>query len=345
MEIRENALYNSDNIALLKIMVDSGTKVNHLHVDPPYGTGSSDFRYSDNGNFEKWESQMVDTFVLAAQILQDDGVCVVYIDDKNYAYLKVILDRIFGRANYIGTFIWKKSHTVKNDSKTISVQHEHILFYAKDIKKVVLNRADVSAEYIKSAYRHKDENGLYRTVPLHKKKNEKKFKVTSPFGVEWELGWNYNEEGMVRLEREKMIHWGTKSTAMPSKKVYLKPVMTQTFGTILNPDDVGYTGDGGKDLTKLGFENMAFLYAKPVKLCKFIIGVFIKPGDVVMDFFAGSGTTGHALMELNKEKNLNAKFVLVTNNENGICENVTKPRLQRSIELYNFDESFVFEEI
>lgn len=345
MQFTDNTLYNSDNITLLKIMVESGTKVNHLHVDPPYGTGSSDFRYTDNGNFDKWEQQMVETFSLAAQILEDDGVCVVYIDDKNYAYLKIILDRIFGRTNYIGTFIWKKSHTVKNDSKTISVQHEHVLFYAKDIKKVILNRADVSKEYIKTAYRHKDENGLYRTVPLHKKKNENTFKVMSPFGVEWELGWNYNEAGMKKLEQDNLIHWGNKPTAMPSKKVYLKPVMSKTFGTILNPEDVGYTGDGGKDLKKLGFDSMTFLYAKPVKLCKFIIGIFIKPGDVVMDFFAGSGTTGHALMELNKEKNLNAKFVLVTNNENEICETVTKPRLERCIEANNFNECFVFEEM
>ena len=342
---KQNLLVNSDNIVAMQKMKSMGLKVKHIFVDPPYGTGSGDFRYSDNSDFELWQKQMGYVFSLGHQLMLEDGVCAVCIDDNNYAYLKIILDEIFGRSNYIGTFIWKKSHTVKNDSKTISTQHEHILMYAKDIKKVQLNRDQVSQEYVDKSYRHQDEKGVYRTVPLHKKKNTKVFPITSKYGKVWELPWNYNEVGMDKLIADDMIEWGKTETAMPAKKVYLKPMdeMTKTYGTILNPELVGYTGDGGRDLKELGFESMDFLYAKPVKLYKFILGIFMKDGDTVLDFFAGSGTTGHAVMVNNSEKGQNCKFILITNNENGICESITKPRIDRCISINLFNETFVYE--
>ena len=344
VNFKENVIFKSDNKQVLQFMIDSSIKVNHCLVDPPYATGSNDFRYSDTFEHSAWEQWMQDLFGMVPKVLEDTGVCFVCIDDNNYAYLKVILDRVFGRKNYIGTFMWKKSHTVKNDSKTISTQHEMIIAYAKDISKVSFNRDRVSDEYINSAYRYEDEHGRFRTVPLYKNKNKNVFKIVSPSGVEWDKGWNYNPEGMKQLQRDGMIYWGKKPTAVPSKKVYLKKEMTKTFATWLDPKIVGYTGDGGKELKKLGLSSVDFLYAKPVNLFKHLLSMVVKNDDVVLDFFAGSGTTGQAIMKLNQEKKLNLKFVLVTNNENSICDCVTIPRISACIDFYNFDEHFDVED-
>lgn len=336
-----NTLIDGDNLhALLLIKDQYHSKIDMIYIDPPYNTKKSDFKYKDNMSHQNWCSFMNERLLVAKDLLSESGSIFISIDDNEYAYLKLLCDKVFGEENFICNFIWRKSHTVKNDKKGISTQHEYILCYAKNKNKVYFNREKVSDSYIKQTYRLSDEKGIYRTVPLHKDKNPNTYKVTAPNGKEWLKAWNYNEAGFKKLIEENMVYWGTDGNACPNKKVYLKPTMDKTYGSILLPEKVKYTGSGGKELQNLGFKKTDFIYAKPVELIQHFIEIATKKDSLILDFFAGSGTTGQAVMSKNIEDNGARKFILVTNNENKICEEITYPRIIKAMKKLNINDTF-----
>ena len=330
---KENTLVVGDNIHLLHSMVEQGLKVDLIYIDPPYNTKKTVFKYKDNRKTEEWISFIYERLVLAHQVLADEGAILVSIDDNHYAYLKLMMDEIFGLSNFVANFIWKKSHTVKNDKSGISTQHEYVLCFAKNSNNLFFNRETTGQDYINKAYRYEDDRGRYRVVPLHKDKNKNHYSITSPNGQVWTKGWNYNVEGFQKLLDDDMIYWGKTGNNCPSKKVYLKEIMDKSYGSIL-PITVGYTGDGKKNLEKLGFPKSTFLYAKPVDLIKHFLDIFSHKNSVIMDFFAGSGTTAEAVILANSLDQGKRKFILGTNNENNIADEITLPRIERSFDLY-----------
>jgi adenine-specific DNA-methyltransferase len=327
-----NNIIEGDNKLSLTKIKEEEIKVDLIYIDPPYNTGKNTFRYSDNSL--NWGTIIKNRLSLARDVMHDHASIFISIDDNEYHTLRMVCDEVFGKKNFVANFIWKKSHTVKNDKVGISTQHEYILCYAKDSPKVFFNREKTGDDYIKKAYRYKDNVGNFRVVPLFKPKNPKSFLVTSPNGNNWVKNWNYNEEGFKSLIDNDLIYWGKNGDACPTKKVYLKEVMDKTFGTILDPKKVGYTGSGAKALEALGFEKTDFIYTKPVELIAHILDMASTPNSLVLDFFAGSGTTAESVFFANKQDNGNRKFILCNNNENNICEKITYPRVSRAKENY-----------
>ncbi len=324
----DNLIIEGDNLQSLIALENSVFDV--IYIDPPYNTGNNTFRYHDRKS--EWPSFMYNRLQLARDLMKESASIFISIDDHEYHTLRIVTDAVFGSKNFVANFIWRKSHTVKNDKRGISTQHEYVLCYAKDISRVHFNREQTGVSYIDKAYRHTDAVGRYRTVPLHKEKNKKSFPVKAPNGTVWNKKWNYNEEGFATLIANDLVHWGKDGTACPTKKVYLKPPadMTKTYGTMFPPEKVGYTGAGGSALEALGFKKSDFIYAKPVELITHILEMATTPDSRVLDFFAGSGTTGEAVMTLNSRDAGKRTFVLCNSNESDICQKLTLPRVLKA---------------
>lgn len=335
-----NNVFIEDNIHSLNALKNSTQKVDLIYIDPPYNTNKKDFKYNDSRSTSEWISFMYERILLAHDILSDKGVILISIDDNHYAYIKLIMDQVFGLKNFVANFIWKKSHTVKNDKVGVSTQQEYILCFSKDKNNMFFNKEKTGDDYIKKAYRYHDHKGQYRVVPLHKDKNKHKYDIVSPNGTVWNKGWNYNPEGFQKLIQDDMVYWGKDGNNCPSKKVYLKPTMEKSFGSML-PDTVGYTGDGKKDLKNLGFNGNTFLYAKPVKLIEHLLNIFSHKNSIILDFFAGSGTTGEAVVNLNLKDNGQRVFILATNNEENIATEITVPRILKVFEQHSLNVNHI----
>jgi DNA modification methylase len=327
-----NLVVEGENSETLNALRQQGYSVDVIYIDPPYNTGKTSFRYKDR-NLD-WRSFMMERLTLAKGLLNVEGSILISIDDREHATLRVIADEVFGRRNFLGNFIWRKSPTVKNGKAGISVQHEYVVCYAKGIDKVHFNQEQTSPDYIEKAYTYEDSRGRFRLAPIHKATNKSSFPVTAPNGRIWVKKWNYTATKFKALIENDMIHWGMKGTGIPAKKVYLKPQneMTKPFGTMLPTDKVGYTGQGGIDLQALGFEKSDFLYPKPVGLIQHLLEMTTKQNSIVLDFFAGSGTTGEAVMRLNAADGGTRRFILCNSDENDICASVTHPRVAKAAE-------------
>ncbi len=179
-----------------------------------------------------------------------------------------------------------------------------------------------------------DPRGPWRKgVQLYKKKTSKVYTVTSPTGKKWTKGWNYSEsEWYNTLVKNDLLYWGDDGNSCPTKKTFLSGSKGKGIRNLWLGDEVGYTKDGTKDLENIMNIEASFLYPKPIKLIKRILQISTKNDSVVLDYFAGSGTLGQAVVEFNKENNTNIKFILVTNNENNICDEITFPRIKKCID-------------
>jgi adenine-specific DNA-methyltransferase len=335
--VASHLVLEADNLIALAAL---GTlKVGMIYIDPPYNTGRR-FAYADSRS--DWSAFMLARLIAARALMADHASIFISIGDDEYHHLRIVCDEVFGAENFIANFIWRKSHTVKNDRRGISTQHEYVLCYAKDVSKVHINREATGEDYLKRAYCHSDDGGRFRVVQLHKAKNAKSFPVKAPNGTVWQRNWSYNREGFDRLIADGLIYWGKNGTACPTKKVYLKPIMDKTFGTMLDPENVGYTGDGGKALAALGFNKLDFVYSKPPALIMHLLKIATKPDALVLDFFAGSGTTGEAVFRLNAEDGGTRRVILCNSSENDICRTVTYPRALRAAHAHGATAPVVF---
>ena len=211
--------------------------------------------------------------------------------------------------------------------------------YAKNIKNIKINYDPLREEYVKSVYKNVDDDprGAWRLgVQLYKKKNKRSYKVTSPTGKEWIMPWNYSEESWHNnLEKNNLIYWGKDGNACPVKKVFLKDTKGIAIKNLWTGEEVGYSADGGDLLENMFGDRNVFLYPKPVSLMKRIVQIASQSNSLIMDFFAGSATLGQAILEYNRDvKDSNRSFILITNNENNICNNVSFPRLKKVISGY-----------
>lgn len=251
---------------------------------------------------------------LSRNLLNDEGVIFCSIDDYEYDNFKKTLDEIYGESNFICSFIWQKNYSPKNNNKFVSEDHEYILLYAKN--KLLLgdlNRLPRN-EKSNSMYRYDDNDGkgLYRlgdlTIGGSKgydiKWNGKIFKEPKT------RGWAFNEDKMYQLIREGRIHLPEDDSKRPSYKRYLSEVPGLISKTILSYDLVGHTDSSKKSLDSLLGINI-FSYPKPMDLIKHFLTLATDKGSLILDFFSGSSTTAHAVLEKNIEDNGNRKFIMV----------------------------------
>lgn len=372
-------LIESDNLAALMAMqLTHKGKIDVIYIDPPYNTGNNDFIYNDArkssikdiegisaSDYEShldgkartvgkddperhslWLSFMERRLWLAKELLSDKGVIFVSIDDNEQARLKVLMDSIFGEANFVDTIIWEKTYSTRNDAKHFSRTHDFIIVYRKtDLwERALLPRSEKNNSLYK--YDEKDGRGLYRVGDLTAGRNtpSAQYEVINPntnqaFTPKEGSSWRFSQETMNSLIADNRIYWGKTGDGAPALKRYLSEVQDGIVPqTIWKYDDVGHTDEGAKEIKNI-LGSGVFDYPKPTRLIKQVVALHPSKNAVVLDFFAGSGTTAQAVAELNKEDGGNRKCILITHgDEDGknIAEDVTAERMKRVLSGKNW---------
>ncbi|WP_203283412.1 site-specific DNA-methyltransferase [Metamycoplasma hominis] len=368
-----DALKNLLVIERQKEQIGGGGDYNYdlIYIDPPYNTDSakddgnnlsekddvaaSKFIYRDKFSRTGWLNMMNERLKMARQLLKEDGVIFVSIDDNEQAYLKVLMDEIFGEENFVCNFVWqKKNEGSAEDAKYIKILSESILMYAKNIEH--MNTNNYSKNIDDGSYKLRDE--YFETRGMYKLKQLDFGSLTWSEGLDYPIkyngityyaggskdNWQKRRNGQHAIKdwrwrwSNEKVQWGIENNFVVFKgnKIYTKqyqlvdndnkPVQrTSKFSNLL----YSFHGSLGTALQKEIFNLKVFDHPKPIELIKYLINIHPNPNARVLDFFAGSGTTGHAVLDLNKEDGGNRTFTLVTNNENNIGIDVCYERLYR----------------
>ena len=351
-----NFLIEGDNLASLKLLEKTHKgKIDFVFIDPPYNTKNGDFGYddtridlTDNFRHSKWISFMNMRLSLARRLLKDDGVIFIAIDDNEQAALKLLCDKLFGEENFLANIIWQHSIQPKGYSGTFSVHHNYLLCYQKTTK-FVLGSLPRTEEDNK-AYSNPDNdprgkwrsgdvrNALYRPNLI--------YDIISPSGnviKPCANGWRWSKETVEEKIKTGEIVFSKDETRI-IRKIYLDTLEGRTPETIWFGKDVGTTRSAMSEIKEI-FGTNAFSTPKPIGLIERTLRLLTKTDATVLDFFAGSGTTGHAVMKLNAEDGGNRKFILCTNNENNICRDITYERIKRVIEKEGYTASLKYYKI
>ena len=341
-------IIEGDNLeALTALSYTHEGKIDVIYIDPPYNTGNKDFVYNDSYvdseddyRHSKWLSFMNKRLRIAKRLLSDKGVIFISIDDNEQAQLKLLCDEIFLENNFIGNVIWEKTDSPRMDVKGFTVRHDYILVYAK--ADVVLKR--IEPEEIPEHYNKIDDKGRqYYLKPLRlmggHKSDSLYYGIEAPDGtIVFPMETN-GEKGCWRWSKTKYedeidrIEWikGKKGWSA-NFRIYADNLTPTPVSTVWPFDKVGSTRTAKTELSNV-VQQSVFSYPKPSSLISFIEKIASDKDSIILDFFAGSGTTLHATMIQNKDGG-HRQCILVTNNENGICENVTYERNRRVIEGY-----------
>lgn len=342
----KNLFIEGDNLDALKLLQETYLgKVKMIYIDPPYNTGD-DFVYADdfaasaddylrssrqvdaqgsklvanteaNGRFHSdWLSMIVSRIRLARNLLKDEGVIFISIDDGEYANLKSICNEVFGEANCLGTILWKKK-TNGNNMGYIPPVHDYILCYGKSAGEASILGFPLTEEYIKNTYANPDNDprGPWTTSDLSANHEGPLFEIMNPKTGRAYLPadgryWVFNEAEVNRRIQDGRIIFGKTGNAGPIQKKYF----SERESTRIKPeswwDKHGLNSDGTAEITRL-LAPKAFDHSKPTTLLKNLINIATTDDDLILDFFAGSGSTAHALMLLNSEDGANRRFICI----------------------------------
>lgn len=354
-----NFLIEGDNLASLQLLEKTHKgKIDLIYIDPPYNTMSTGFTYSDalvdngdNYRHSKWTSFMKHRLELARTLLSPTGCIFISIDDNEFAALKLICDEVFGWQNFVTTCMWQKIHSIKNDAKYISVNHDFIFVYAKNIDLLKFNLLDRTDE-MNSRYKNPDNDprGPWQSGDLvaNEVRTNGNYDVIGPtgkiFNVPEGKHWVYSEDNMRTLIAENRIWFGKDGTSFPRKKRYLSEVQQgRTPDSWWTSAEVGHNQEGARELKSIFDGKVVFTNPKPTRLIERIIKMGSKDNSIILDFFAGSGTLGHAVLKYNaSNEHSNRRFILCTNNENNICRDVTYERIKRVIDKDNYEASLKY---
>ena len=271
---------------------------------------------------------------LLRQFLSDDGAIFISIDDHELHYLKVLADEIFGRNNFFATLTWRSMHTVRNFSKDFNKNSDFILAYAKDKERLTFDKNFRIREKVdkRSAYKFNDDDGrgFYKLDPIYARNYAKPYTFTFQNGIVWQAPDGsyprYSQATLAEMERTNRLDFNGK---FPRAKRYLNEVQDgQPPDTFLATEKVGFNSAGTKTLAKVLGVDKAFSQPKPVKLIEYLISIL--PGNeaaLVLDVFAGSGTTAHAAINLNAADGGTSKFILIEAKE--YCRTITAERVKR----------------
>lgn len=285
----DNLIIKGNNLIVLSSLLKRyGEKIKCIYIDPPYNTGSDSFKYNDKFNHSAWLTFMKNRLELAKKLLSNDGFIFVQIDDNEQAYLKVLMDEIFGREKFIGTIVYRRRKSQANLSKNLSIIHEYILIYKKSELATlnnILNNTD-SKDYKNP---DNDIRGAYKTMPCTNKGGSL-YTITSPTGKKITDEWRFKEETFYELLNDNRIVFPKKGEGKPRYKLFLSEKNLK--GVIVNSwwDDVATNQDANKDLKELFGKNI-FDYPKSEDLIKKIIEISTKENDTILDYHLGSGTT------------------------------------------------------
>lgn len=340
--------------ALLNLLIQYRGLVDVIYIDPPYGKDDlgefAETNYLNAISRDNLLSMLYFRIQLAKQLMSEKAVIFCSIDDKNQAYIKCLFDEIFGETNFIGQFIWKKKQGGGNDSAYIVTEHEYVLTYAKKISSVSLN-LDKKYKLDDSLYPFHDQKGDYGLITLDKASIQ--FSQSLVYEIVDNDGNTYyprivnGKQSCWRWSRKK-VEENFNELVFKNGKVYTKYYRPEgvTPRSLLIDAVYGRTETGNDDINAV-FKNKPFSYPKPVALINHLVTLAAKENSVVLDFFAGSGTTGQAVLDLNKDGGKRT-FILCQQNEvtnttpNGIAYDVTSKRLKRIMtgECYDGTKDF-----
>ena len=300
--IHENILIQGDNLLALKALEQQfAGKVKCVYIDPPYNTGSAFEQYDDGLEHSLWLSLIRDRIEMLRHLLSDDGSIWISINDQEAHYLKLMLDEIFGRSNFIASNVWQMIYTVKNTAKHFSSMHEYVLVYAKDAQQFQLRLLPREAKQ-DDAYDNadNDKRGPWKATPLHARNfySLGQYEIVSPTGrrIKPPSGtyWRISEENFRQMQSEDRIWWGKSGDATPAQKRFLSEVKQGVTPTTLwLHSEAGHNAEAKNEVRAIfGELGESFLTPKPERLMRKIVELSTSPGDIVLDSFAGSGTTG-----------------------------------------------------
>jgi adenine-specific DNA-methyltransferase len=354
-------LIESDNEPALRALTALyAQKIDIIYIDPPYNTGSKDFRYKDSYRrhtheyrHSEWLSFMEKRLRLAYTLLADDGIIFISIDDNEHAHLRLLLDEIFGEHNFIVNIVRRCKSGAGHDTDKVAIEFDYVLCYGKNAAQTVFAQQEVHTEKDKK-YKYSDEysgrRGKYYLRDLDYKGSYSKtldYPITMPDGTILYAGGAEGKPNTWRWSKQK-YDWGKEHGFIVEKKnksgqwkVYIKQYQYVDNNDIIRRRYIPYrglcefmNGSGSNELRSILHQDI-FHYPKPTGLIKFLIGLHTNSRHVrVLDFFAGSGTTGHAVLALNKQDGGNRQCILITNNENNICTDVCYPRLKNIMSGY-----------
>ncbi len=296
----DNLLIFGDNLLGLKSLERDFTgKVKCIYIDPPYNTKSLFKHYNDNLEHALWLNMMKERLVILHKLLREDGSIWISIDDDECHYLKVMCDEIFGRKNFIANVIWEKKHTRSNDAKFFSDTHDHILVCAKNKSHFSLNLLPRTEQNIQSySNMDADSRGPWTSGPCHVKTPNLKdiYPVITPSGRKVNppsgTSWRFNQKKFQELIKDKRIYFGTKGSNVPRYKRFLSEVKNGFVPkTLWIREEAGDNQEAKKEVKAFNSQDV-FSTPKPERLIQRILHLATKPGDLVLDSFAGSGTTG-----------------------------------------------------
>ena len=332
-------LIEGDNLeALTALSYTHEGKIDVIYIDPPYNTGNKDFVYNDSYvdtedsyRHSKWLSFMSKRLRIAKRLLSDKGVIFISIDDNEHADLKLLCDEVFGSYAFVASAARRRRKSQANLSKNISTIHEYVLIYKKNDEHE-LNKVEANIDLSEYKNPDNDPRGAYKTMPCTNRGGTK-YTVKTPSGRFIEDEWRFKEETYYSLLYDNRIVFPKGGEGKPRYKLFLSE--KEKGGVIDNTwwEDLGSNQEGATLLEEIVGKNV-FNNPKPVGLINHILKLSSDEQSIILDFFAGSGTTLHATMQLNAEDCGHRQCILVTNNENGICENVTYERNKRVIQGY-----------
>ncbi|GAA9658796.1 hypothetical protein VN1230_10450 [Helicobacter pylori] len=319
-----NYLIKGNNlIALHSLKKKFAKQVKCIYIDPPYNTGNDSFNYNDNFNHSSWLVFMKNRLEVAREFLSDDGVIFVQCDDNEQAYLKVLMDEIFLRENFVGCISWKQFHSVKNDAANFSKNIEYILCYCKNFSKNLISNEPFDKSNL---YKLKDENGFYKLDPVWAKSGNNFSPYTFLNGKTWSppsgTFWRYSIGTLKDMEQNNRIVFNGKN---PMAKRYLSEVAEgRKSSTFWDGSEVGYNLNGDAEIKQLFNGNKVFNNPKPEALISRILEIATNENDLVLDFFAGSGTTCAVAHKMKR------RYIGIEQMD--YIETITKERLKKVIE-------------
>jgi adenine-specific DNA-methyltransferase len=333
-DIFDNILIHGDNLLALKALEQEyAGKVKCVFIDPPYNTGSAFEHFDDGVEHSLWLSLLRDRIELLRKLLTPDGVMFAQIDDNEQAYLKVLMDEVFGRQNFVSTIVWQKKYGAKSDSKFLSESHEYLLLYAKDKEKVRINRLSRTEEQ-DARYKNPDNDprGIWTSGDLLR--NEARdyaiYPITGPSGREhWPpagTSWRFTKEKLAELRTDNRIWFGANGNNVPRLKRFLSEVAESVPSTTWwEHTDVGHTDEAKKEIRAL-FPDFKEIFAtpKPERLMSKVIELGSSSGEIVLDSFGGTGTTAAVAHKMGR------KWIMVELGEH--CDTHIIPRLKKVID-------------
>lgn len=347
----QNLYIEGDNLEVLKLLQKSYLgKVKMIYIDPPYNTGN-DFVYHDdfamsadeyaeasgavdelgykyiknmdsNGRFHSdWCSMIYSRLMVARTLLTEDGVIFISIDDNEVENLRKICDEVFGEGNFIAQLVWERAYSPKNDAKFVSNSHDYVLMVAKNSDEFVIGRLDRTEE-ANARYSNPDNDprGIWKPSDMSVKtyNAECDYSITTPSGrvVEPPAGrcWSLSKKAFFERLQDNRIWFGSDGNSVPSIKRFLTELKHEGMAptSILFYKEVGHSQEGAKEVVALFGDKGVFDGPKPVRLIERLITLAnLKEDSIVLDFFSGSATTAHALMQANAKKNKSCKYILV----------------------------------